>query len=92
MRRKIKTNAIYFESEMNSQIERFEFIESSINFNQKTFANDCMEQMTDLCVEVIELSKACYISITRVHQILKVIGDPITDEEMKIIKKRLSLT
>jgi NACalpha-BTF3-like transcription factor len=92
MKDKVKTNEIYFESKMNFQKERFEIFESKINFNATEFSVDCLEQMKELEIEVRELSKATYISIVRMYQILRCKGPTVTEEEIKTIKKRIHLS
>lgn len=90
-KRKPRFKEIYFTSSINSEREKFEIIESSLNFSKKEFANDVKEQMEELQVEIIELSKATYINQHRLNSILSAKAMP-TEEEIKEIKKKLHLT
>jgi len=90
---KTKHQHVYFQSKMNREIvEQYELKESIINFDQKEFAKDMKEQMLDLDISVPELAKATYLSPHRVYNILDRKGAKVTSEEVKIIKKHLSLT
>ena len=91
-KRKTKRPHVYFTSKINSERERFEILESSINFDQKEFVGDCLEQMKEFNVEIPELARFTYIPITRMYQIFRLTGQKITDEEIAIIKKRLYLS
>jgi hypothetical protein len=77
---------------MNFKTERFETLESSINFNQREFIEDCKEQMHEYCIEIKELAKACYIPTRRIAQIFNCKDDAITEEEIREIKKKLNLS
>lgn len=90
-KRKPRFKEIYFTSSINSEREKFEIIESSLNFSKKEFANDVKEQMEELQVEITELSKATYINQHRLNSILLAKVTP-TEEEIKEIKKKLHLT
>jgi len=90
--RKYKTNEIYFESKINSQRECFQTFESKMNFRQDEFIEDCLDQMEELCIEIHELIKASYITPTRMHQLFKCKGEKITEDEIRIIKRKLHLS
>ena len=92
-KRKTKRQHVYFQSKINREIiEQYELKESIINFDQIEFANDVKEQMEDLGVSVLELSKATYLPEDRVRHIIFLRGKKANPEEVKIIKKHLSLT
>jgi len=88
----IKFKEIYFTSSITSEIEKFEIIESSINFSESEFANDCKLQMNDLDLSIAELSKLTYLNESRIFDILNCRGSKIKEEEIKIIKKKLCLS
>ena len=67
-------------------------LESKMDFNQKEFISDVLEQMKDLEITKEDLSKLCYLSIDRMKTILSCRGKKITEEEIKEIKNKLSLT
>jgi hypothetical protein len=50
------------------------------------------EQMKDLEIEKEDLAKLCYLPKERVKAILNCKGKKITEEEIKEIKKKLSIT
>jgi len=90
---KTKHQHVYFQSKMNREIvEQYELKESIINFDQREFAKDVKEQMIDLGVSVSELSKATYLTEDRIRNIIDGKGKKANPEEVKIIKKHLSLT
>jgi len=92
-KRKTKRQHVYFQSKMNREIvEQYELKESIINFDQKEFAKDVKEQMIDLGIIVSELSKATYLTEERIRNIIDGKGKKANPEEVKIIKKHLSLT
>lgn len=90
LKKPIKQHA-YFTSSINSELEKYEILESSLNFSKSEFANDVKEQMQELNVEMPELAKATYINQHRLNSILSAKAMP-TDEEIKIIKRKLHLT
>lgn len=67
-------------------------LESKMNFSQKEFVADVKEQMADLEITKEDLSKLCYLPKERVKAILNCRGKKITQEEIKEIKNKLSLT
>ena len=90
--KKVKTNEIYFESKINSQREVFQTLESKMNFRQNEFIEDCQDQMQELYIEMHELIKASYITPTRMSQLFRCTGNPITEEEIRTIKRKLHLS
>jgi hypothetical protein len=90
---KTKRQHVYFQSKMNREIiEQYELKESIMNFDQNEFAKDVKEQMIDLGVSIPELSKAVYLPEDRIRNIIDGKGKKANPEEVKIIKKHLSLT
>jgi len=91
-KRKTKRQHVYFQSKINREIvEQYELKESIINFSQGEFIESAKEQMSDLDINLEELSKASYISEGRLRSIF--CGrTKITQEEVKIIKHKLHLT
>ena len=76
----------------NREITEPIIFESKINFNQKEFVADVKEQMKDLEIEKEDLAKLCYLPKERVKAILNCRGKKITEEEIKEIKKKLSIS
>lgn len=91
-KRPIKFKEIYFKSSITSERDKFEILESSINFTQSEFANDAKEQMKDLDLSITDLSKLTYLNESRIFDILNCRGSKIKEEEIKIIKQKLYLS
>lgn len=90
-KKKREIKHVYFTSSINSEREKFEILESSINFSHKEFAQDVKDQLLELGIETCELSKMTYIKTDRINRILRGATKP-TEEEVKIIKRKLYLT
>ena len=82
----------YFVMPEKRKITEPTILESKINFNQKEFAQDVKDQLKDmeLCKE--DLAKICYLTIDRTKAILGCYGKKVTEEEIKEIKRKLSLS
>jgi len=82
----------YFVVPQLSKRENCVIIESKATFNQKEFAEEIKEQLKYLEIEKDELAKACYMPICRLNSIINCTGRKITDEEIKEIKRKLSIS
>ena len=89
--RKVKEHKFFVMPEKR-KITEPTILESKINFNQKEFAQDMKMQMLDLEITKEDLSKLCYLTIDRVKAILGCYGKKVTEEEIKEIKRKLSLS
>jgi len=89
--KKVKEHKYFVVPELK-QKEDCVIIESKATFNQKDFAEEIKEQLQYLEIEKDELARACYIPICRLNSIINCTGKKITDEEIKEIKKKLSIS
>lgn len=71
--------------------EKFEVLKSEMNFDLNEFIECAKDQMYEMQIEFLELSKATYIGETRLRNIISKKSIP-TEEEIKEIRKRLHLS
>lgn len=87
----IETSEIYFTSSINSELPKFEILESSMNFNKKEFLEDVKQQMKELEIDVYELATALYLSNDKTKALLKG-NKKLTEENIKELKRILHLS
>jgi len=82
----------YFVVPQLTKRENCVIIESKATFNQKAFVEDIKEQLLhlDLCKD--ELARLCYINRHRMNSILGCRGKKVSDDEIKEIKRKLSIS
>ncbi len=92
-KRKTKRPHVYFVNDFRPRLySDYELKESSLSFDAREFAKDMKEQMKDLEVTPADLAKATYLHEDRIRNIIYLRGSKVTPEEVKTIKKHLSLT
>jgi hypothetical protein len=92
-KRKTKRPHVYFVNDFRPRLySDYELKESSLSFDAREFAKDVKEQMKDLEVTPLDLSKVTYITEDRIRNIIYFRGGEVTREEVKTLKKVLHLT